>query len=171
MSRGLWILLAASVLVPPSATSAATPYTLDPESGYLEGCFDPCLCPVMFNLTLGGSFLAEAQSSGDGHLLVTLTDISWTFQMNEETVNVHGSGLLDLWTDRQRLELDLTLDGGPVRHFDSGEIAQTVSWPAIDAAAAENGFFCYDYGFQVKASPGAVAQDPVTWSGLKARYR
>ena len=54
--------IAASLLFAffPTANFGATLlYKLTEGSAHEEGCFEPCMCPIMFNDTLQGTFIFE----------------------------------------------------------------------------------------------------------------
>jgi hypothetical protein len=146
-------------------------YKLDAASSYQEGCFDPCMCPIMMNDTLQGTFFLSPVGGEDGTTVYAVTDVAWSYRRGEAWVQVAGSGSYTLGLGGQRLELDLVAGHDPWRHFDSGLVAAPGSFPGIAIAAAANGFFCYDHVFAVSASAVAVGSEDSTWGALKATYR
>lgn len=165
------LLLAAAFSWAPAPAPAATLYELDADSSYQEGCFDPCDCALMMTDTLRGTFLLSPAGGEGGTSVFAVTDVAWNYRRGEELVAVAGSGTYTLGPDGHRLELDLVAGDAPPRHFDSGLVPATGKFPAIDIAAAVNGFFCYDYVFTISASAGAVVPENPTWGALKATYR
>ena len=165
------IMAAAVCLSLPAVARAAVLYELDGASSYQEGCFDPCMCPIMMNDTLKGTFLlAPAGGEGDPDVYA-VTGVAWGYRRGEAWVQVAGSGTYTLGPAGHRLELDLVAGDGPPRHYDSGLVPAPGNFPEIDIAAAVNGFFCYDYAFTVSASVAAVSPEYPTWGALKAAYR
>lgn len=146
-------------------------YRLDAASAYEEGCFEPCLCPIMMNDTLKGTFLLIPSDHDGGTGSYSLLDVAWTYQRGDIVIPAAGSGTYTRDADRQRLELDLMAGDGPVRHYDSGLVAAPRDFPQIEVAASVNGFFCYDHVFVVSALPASVAGVAATWGALKAAYR
>jgi len=150
-------------------TASATPYELVEDSAYIEGCFEPCMCPILMNETLTGRFdlsMAPVKASG-----FDITGIDWSFRQGDATVHVTGSGTYRIDGALQRLELDLVVGNEVERHFDSGWVAWAVTFPEIDVAVAVNGFYCYDFAFDVHAVAGPVQFVRSTWGDVKAVYR
>lgn len=173
--RRLPAALATMLLLTPAAAAAAPAtanlYLLTPASAYVEGCFEPCMCPIMINQSLTGSFFLSP-TPGDAQTAVyDVTDVAWTYRRGDELIAVTGGGTYTLGPTGHRLELDLTTGQDPPRHFDSGLVPAPGTFPAIDIAAAENGFFCYDYVFEVSANAPTVEVQTVRWGSAKATYR
>jgi hypothetical protein len=150
---------------------AASRYQLAEGSNYQEGCFDPCMCPILLNETLQGSFILNLISQDEGMDIYEVLEIDWQFVQGDETVQVSGSGLYLIGRDTQSISLDLKVGEGPIQHFESGIVPLQAEFPEISIAAAVNGFFCYDYVFCIAAIPASVNLEHDTWGCLKSTYR
>lgn len=171
------MLLAATVVLPaimvicPPAIQGATLYQLDEASSYQEGCFAPCMCPIMMTQTLRGTLLLVPAGSDGETRLFNIADIDWHFDSLGQDIAVTGSGVYTVSMRQQRLELDLQAGDEVVRHYDSGLVPVVAQPPAISIAIAANGFFCYDHAFDIAARPSIVEARGDTWGSIKAIYR
>jgi hypothetical protein len=147
------------------------PYELESGSNYQEGCFEPCMCPIMMNETLEGTFLLESVSMGPDLCLFEVLDVEWQFVMGPDTFLVTGGGHYRIEGWQQQMVLDLRIGDGPVQTFDSGLVQAQAEFPDIAVAVALNGFFCYDFVFDILAEPAPVTRHASTWGELKALYR
>ena len=157
----------------PSSTWAlgCSLYELTDESNYTEGCFDPCMCPIFSNFTLQGSFLLTSVSQGEGSSHFGVLAVDWQFNQGKETIFVTGSGLYQIDSGHHRMTLNLLVGDAPVQQFDSGLVPLQSEFPVISIAVALNGFFCYDYVFDITASPAPVEQSSSSWGSLKSIFR
>jgi hypothetical protein len=146
-------------------------YKLTEQSSYLEGCYDPCMCPVFLNGTLQGSFMLTSVGQGEDGTLFEVVAIDWHFIMDEEVVSVTGSGYYWLESESHQLTLDLLVGDAPSQQFDSGLVPLLGEFPGIIIAVAENGFYCYDHVFDIKALPEPVGLSISSWGSLKSIYR
>lgn len=171
----LQLVLAAVACLPlPTAADDhvdAVLYRLGASSACEEGCFAPCMCPVMMNDTLQGTFLLSPSGRGGETAAYSVLEVTWTYRRGDADIPVVGSGSYTQGTGGQRLELDLVTGDGPPDHYDSGFVPLTRDFPQIDLAVAANGFFCYDHVFVVSAFPVTVAVESSSWGALKATYR
>ena len=142
-----------------TAAFAGTPvtYHLGSESNYVIGCFPPCYCPVKFHDNLTGTLrltpLAPTPDWFDHYLV---SDVDWTLELGGDLLQVTGSGQYDIGGPvalTHRLQLDLSLEGGPVQHFDSGLIAGGFRFPLIEISISLNGQVCLDEVYGVSAAP------------------
>lgn len=173
--RVLPLVLAAVAGAPMPAAAddavGAVPYRLGVSSAYEEGCFEPCLCPIMMSETLQGTFLLSPPVRDGDTAVHSVLDVAWTYQSGDLVIAVAGSGTYTREADGQRLVLDLVAGEGTARHYDSGFVPAPRDLPQIDIAVSVNGFFCYDTVFVVVALPAGVAVEPSSWGALKATYR
>ena len=151
--------LLASFCLPMHAQSTATPlfpfpYVLSPESRYEEGCFGPCACPVFFTDKVKGGFTLSFSGFERPFIVYDVSDIVWSMPALGKTFTGSGRYLIG-WKGypQQRLEADLSENGGPAEHFDSGLVPVTAPFPLIDVAVSLHGFFCYDKAIYIKAAP------------------
>lgn len=155
----------------PAAWAFGALYRLETESHYIEGCYEPCMCPILMNQTLQGGFMLSPIRPGDDGSLFAVEAVAWQLQRGDETVAVTGSGQYRIDGELQRMSLDLRLGDAAVQHFDSGLVPLEVDAPAISIAVALNGFFCYDQVFAIAALPVPVELVHRTWGSLKSVYR
>ena len=146
-------------------------YQLTEESQYIEGCFEPCMCPVYMTPSLSGSFQLNSLSQGADVSLFEIFAIDWEFVLWEETLEVTGSGIFEVGSEQQQLILDLQVGDGPVQQFDSGLVTLQSEFPDISIAVALNDFYCYDYVFSISATQEAVGLSSSRWGTLKTYYR
>jgi hypothetical protein len=129
-------------------------YDLTPESRYEEGCFAPCLCPILLQDGVRGSFTLNFIGFESPFIVYEVRDISWSAPALGKTFT--GSGTYRIgWRGvaLQQLQVDLSENGGAPIKLDSGVVPVTAPFPAIDVAISEHGFFCYDRAFYLKAKP------------------
>jgi hypothetical protein len=154
----LAFILAASVLpARAQATGSSTfpiPFVLIPDSHYVEGCFGPCMCPVLFSEPAKGGFTLVFSGFQPPFIVYDVQDINWSVPALGKTFTGSGRYMIG-WkgTAQQQLTVDLSENGAPPVRFDSGLVPVTSTLPLIDIAISVNGFFCYDRGFFLKAAP------------------
>ena len=157
------IAVSVAIAAPSPATRSATVYRLSPAAAYTQGCFPPALCPIMFQGTVRGTMaltpIYSARSAGT-MLDYRVDDVNWLVRIENDATNelrVTGSGVLHrvrpFASGAQRLELDLTIEGQPVQHFDSGWVQSTVNFPQIDLTVSINMMVGFDRVFGVAAAP------------------
>lgn len=146
-------------------------YELSDESNYIEGCYDPCDCLLVLNPNLQGSFLFISVSQVEDGSLFEVLEVDWEFTQGDETIFVTGSGLYQIDSEQHRMTLDLLVGDTPVRRFDSGLVPLQSEFPGIFIAVAVNGFYCYDYVFDISALPAPVELSSSTWGSLKSIFR
>lgn len=143
------------------------PYVMTRESGHMEGCLPPCLCPIWMDGPVTGTFGLLRVGRFDGKNEFAVLNVDWSiqpFQPELSEVNagtpVSGFGFyrvevptadaLDARLGHQ-LFLDLNVDGD-LDLFDSGWV-DGAQWPTISIDIAKNGFYCLDEVFTVDARP------------------
>ncbi len=72
--------------------ASATLYMLDDGSTYQHGCFPPCLCPLLEEADLRGTF--ELTFIGFDGLFwnYAVTDVAWTASLGDPGLPIAGSG-------------------------------------------------------------------------------
>jgi len=142
-------------------TPSTLRYGLEAPSSFQEGCLPPCLCPVLFYDTLVGTFdLTPVFPSPLGISNFMITNIDFVmvdFFGAQRTVT--GTGTYQLSGQvlpQHHLQMDVSIDGAPIQHHDSGLVPGGLDFPRIDISAALNGFFCYDEVFELHATPELV---------------
>jgi hypothetical protein len=134
-TNGLSALLADAILSRPVKSSRqefaqVTPYSLVDGSTYQKGCFLPCLCSISPELSVVGTFGLVKLQEGLLFTEYAVVNIVWTVVSADGTidgldqgVSIAGTGIFRIggkFASQQQLSLDLSIDGGPLTHFDSG---------------------------------------------------
>lgn len=156
---------------PSAGALGSSQYKLTSNSSYIEGCYDPCMCPIWMNNSLQGSFMLTAVEQAGDVEVFEVGAIDWNFVRDDETISVTGSGYYWIDGDHHQLVLDLFVGDAAVDLYDSGLVPRMSEFPGIIIAVAENGFYCYDHVFDLKAVPEPVGLSVSTWGSLKSRYR
>ncbi len=136
-------------------------YGLGRRSTYQEGCLPPCLCPMLAELPLRGAF-ALVELANYGQLVeYAVVNVNWrvvsSYPNPMPSNSFVGSGRYTRisgfagWI--HQLELDLSIEGWPPTHFDSGLINGSEEFPRFDIAVAMNGFYCYDIVLNLQVLP------------------
>lgn len=146
-----------------SGANESVPYRLRPESEFETGCFDPCACPVLMRGPVDGTFLLVLDHEDGVNRYYAVDDVHWKFESGGTPVAVTGSGTYRLGGEvalTHRLQIDLSVGGGPPQHFDSGDVTPPSDFPKIDIDVALHGFFCHDSALFVHAAPAEPADVP-----------
>jgi hypothetical protein len=155
--------LCAVLLLLPAAPAAAQTldasspaiYRLDVGSTYQTGCFEPCLCPILAEVPVRGTFILTPDGFDGDFARFKVEDVNWTVALADRELRATGTGLF--WTGgdsgaEQRLQLELKVGEAAVERFDSGFVKGAV-FPAIQVKISIHGMYCYDTVFSVAASP------------------
>ncbi|MCH7926213.1 MAG: hypothetical protein IIC51_11825, partial [Planctomycetes bacterium] len=162
-SAALCLVLAAQPSVAradPLGAGSGTIYRLGPESLYQNGCFPPCLCPILlvddvrgtFKLTFTGTDAATNIHS------YAVDDVNWTVPLQDPNLRVVGSGSYQIGSPdpitvvQHRMQLDLRVGDGVVEHFDSGWLPVD-QLAGIHVAVSMNGMVCFDTVLEIAAEP------------------
>jgi len=163
--RAVLLLIAASAIVmaAPGQASAQTAtdtmpvlYRLDKGSDYQQGCFAPCLCPVLFQERVKGTFVLTPSGVDPLFRTYTVTGINWMVTLGGTDTFVTGSGTYRIGGEfalQQELTLDLKVGDNKVERFTSGLVTGPAPFPAIAITIAINNQTCFDTVFRVQASP------------------
>ncbi len=176
MRRSVCAALALLTLVAATRTAGArtagdptpTLYRLNQGSTYEQGCFGPCLCPVLVDAPVKGTF--ELTPTGSDGLFNTyaVTDVNWVVPIDGTDTIVSGSGTFRIGGEfalQQQLSLDLQVGGGKAEHFDSGLVTGPAPFPNLKVTISMNGQTCFDTVFQLSASP--VPRDQIRYYSLR----
>ncbi len=158
--------LAALALLAPGAHAqralpdSASRYLLaTPPSEFEWGCFGGCACPPPARAPLSGTFTLVWRT-GPGPVSATTTwdvlDLRWVASDGATTTTIRGAGTYVRaggGAPMERLTLDLSFDGGPPLHFDSGAHGATATFPEIRARLSLHGEHCRDSVLVVDARP------------------
>jgi hypothetical protein len=156
----------AASIAPAGAQSTGTspfpiPYVLLPDSRYEEGCFAPCMCPILLQDGTKGGFTLSFSGFQPPFIVYDVQDINWTVPVLGKNFTGSGRYLIG-WkgTAQQQLQATLSENGAPPEKFDSGLVPLTAPFPFIDIAVSLHGFYCYDKAFYLRSTPAR----PVTLS-------
>src|SRR5437870_605541 len=85
------VLVAAGALLQ-AAANADTVYRLTDASSYQEGCFDPCLCPMLEQRPALGTFSLRFTGSDGGFDSYAVEDVHWKVPGRDPELRAVGSG-------------------------------------------------------------------------------
>jgi len=139
-------------------TDATSPtiYRLNAGSGFQQGCFPPCLCPLLQGANVRGTFTFTPKGSDGLFNRYTVDDVTWIVSVGDRELLVTGSGTYTIGGEfavQQQLVLDLKVGDDPVQHFDSGLAPGSAQFPDINVTISIHGQVCFDTVFLVDASP------------------
>jgi len=136
--------------------STVTVYGLNQESTFEQGCFPPCLCPVMVGSAVKGTFVLTPTGFDGLYNTYTVEDVRWVVALGGTNTLVTGQGTYKVGGEvalQQELSLYLQVGGETVEHFDSGLVPVTTQFPDIKVTISIHGQVCFDTVFEVSASP------------------
>src|SRR6266478_2845398 len=151
------------VVAPSTAASAQTStlYRLNKDSTFQQGCFPPCLCPIMLAMPVKGTFVLTPAGFDGLFDTYAVTDVNWLVSISGTETTVTGSDTYKVGGEfalEQQLSLDLQVGGDKVQHFDSGLVTGPAPFPDIKVTISVNGQVCFDTVFEVNASPVPLNQ-------------
>ena len=136
-------------------------YRLDKDSTFQRGCFEPCLCPILAEVQVRGTFNLIPTGFDGLYQNYRITDINWTVSLGDPELRITGSGTYRVGGEfaiRQQLSLELLVGDGPVQKFDSGLVAPGAEFPSLSATISVNKIYCFDTVIVVNASPVPLAE-------------
>jgi hypothetical protein len=149
-----------TVIVINASPAKVIPYSLVDGSTYQEGCFPPGLCP-MLELPVVGTFGLVKLHEGPLFTDYAVVDVDWRAVSRDAAVDGSGESLPIVGTGRfriggefalqQQLSLDLSVNGGPLRHFDSGLVIGGGEFPLIDVEISVKKSYRFDQVIHVIA--------------------
>jgi len=159
-----FLLAPAAVLAQASGDPAVVYALVTPPSSLQIGCFGPCDCAVT-SQPMHGTFVLEPAGYDPLYRYYDVRRIEWSFGGPLAPITVTGTGRYRIGGEfaiMQQLTLDLSIQGRPPQHFDSGLHPGGGGFPAITAQCAANGFACHDsvMSISAKPSPGTAGIEP-----------
>ncbi len=150
-SVALWTLVFPAVaLADPLGAGDGAIYMMTPKAAYQEGCFPPCMCPIMIEQPITGTFkLVYKGLDSTGLNTYAVEDVNWTVPFFDPPLRITGSGKYSIGSPgiltvmEQRMELDLHVGANAVEHFDSGWV-HIGDMSRINVTVSIHGMFCYD---------------------------
>jgi hypothetical protein len=143
------------------ATTSTGIYRLDKGSTFQRGCFEPCMCPMLVEVPVRGTFSLIPTGFDGLFQNYKITDINWTVSLGDPELRITGSGTYKVggeFTLQQDLSLDLLVGDGPAQHFDSGLVVPGAPFPHLSATISVNKMYCFDTVIVVNASPAPLAE-------------
>ncbi|HUD73036.1 MAG TPA: hypothetical protein VMQ62_13840 [Dongiaceae bacterium] len=146
-------------------------WKLTPASNFVEGCFDPCMCPVLFHEALFGTLRMTPAPADAGFAVYDVTDLNWLVKGFEYWVTGSGTYRIGGQPLMHRLTLDLKVGDRVVEHYDSGltPVGASTNAPEITIGISKNNLVCHDTLFSVTMRP-LVAQEIATYGLRQSRY-
>jgi len=136
-------------------------YRLSPPSTYINGCFEPCLCPVQFVEEVRGTFKRSPMASSSNTVRRwRISEVNWHVPLGNG-IRVTGSGVYSVGSPfpitlmMHRLELDLAVGDQQTQRFDSGWLPLTnaADLTSVTIDVSMNGMVCFDTVFEIDAAP------------------
>ena len=133
-------------------------FRLGESSTFQEGCFPPCLCPILASVNVRGTLKLTPVGFDGSFQLFAVEEVNWTVQLGDPERRITGSGTYRIELSESsvqplhRLQLDLTVDDEETEHFDSGLVAATDD-RNIAITISINDMFCWDRVIVVNAAP------------------
>src|SRR5205823_6203690 len=139
----------------PASAQTSTVYRLNKDSTFQQGCFPPCLCPIMIAMPVKGTFVLTPTGFDGLFDTYSVTDVNWLVAIGGNETIVTGSGTYKIGGEfalQQQLSLDLQVGTNKVQHFDSSLVTGPAPFPDIKVTVSVNGQVCFDTVFEVSAS-------------------
>ena len=153
-----------------AGSNCETIFRLTEKASYQEGCFPPCMCPIMVAAGIRGTFVMGPATAGDVFLSREVLYVNWIVSIGDTEFEIIGSGIYRVSINSEpmihALDLALTVDGGERQFFFSGFVPLTSNDGTIDIPISINGQYCYDTVIVVNAAP--VTDDSILHFRLAA---
>src|SRR3989442_7715052 len=114
----------------PASAQTGTLYRLNEDSTFQQGCFPPCLCPIMIAVPVKGTFVLTPTGFDGLFNTYAVTDVNWLVSIGGSNTTVTGSRAYKIGGEvalQQQLSPDLHVGGDKVQHFDSRLVAGTAA--------------------------------------------
>jgi hypothetical protein len=150
-SVALWTLVFPAVaLADPLGAGSGAIYMMTPKATYQEGCFPPCMCPIMIEQPVTGTFqLVYNGVDSTGVDTYAVEDVNWTVPFFNPELRITGAGKYSIGSPspitlmQQRMELDLKVGDNEVAHFDSGWVPLG-DLSRLHVVVSMHNQFCFD---------------------------
>src|SRR5881396_220630 len=76
----------------PASAQTSTLYRLNKDSTFQQGCFPPCLCPIMIAVPVKGTFVLTPTGFDGLFNTYAVTDVNWLVSIGGTDTIVTGSG-------------------------------------------------------------------------------
>src|SRR3989442_13183337 len=94
----------------PASAQAGTLYRLNQDSTFQQGCFPPCLCPIMIAVPVKGTLFLTPTGFDGLFNTYAVTDVNWLVSIGGTDTIVTGSGTYKFGGEfplQQQLSLEL----------------------------------------------------------------
>lgn len=161
---------------PPDAdaqTGKSFQYKLEAASAFETGCFAMCDCAIVTH-PLKGTFTLEHLGFDPLFDYYRVSDVRWVVTDATTYLTIQGSGTYKVGGEfalQHQLTLDLSVDGAPARHFDSGLVLGGGEFPriVIDVSLHQN-TACVDTLIHVDATDPVATSVSVEPAGQHAPW-
>jgi len=130
---------------------------VEKASTYQYGCFAPCLCPVLTEMPVRGTFVLIPAGFDGLFTNFRVAEVNWTVAFGQPELRITGAGTYRIGGEfalQQQLTLLLKIGDQPEQKFDSGVVpAGDVLFPALSVPVSLNGGVCFDTVITVNALP------------------
>lgn len=116
-----------------TASSDVLTYKLEKTSRFETGCFSMCECPIVTH-PIQGTFHLRQTGFDPLFTYYEISDVSWVVSNPNTYLTLRGSGTYRVGGEfalQHQLTLDLSIEGEPSRHFDSGLLLGGGEFPRI----------------------------------------
>jgi hypothetical protein len=132
------VVVATLAFGPPNAgaqtgSSNVMQYKLEADAAFETGCFAMCDCAIVTH-PLKGTFKLQHDHFDPLFDYYTVSDVRWVVSDASTYLTITGSGVYKLGGEfalQHELVLDLSIDGAPPKHFDSGLVLGGGKFPTI----------------------------------------
>jgi hypothetical protein len=163
---GSWILVTSVIVLAgraqadPLGAGSGAIFRMGGDSSFQEGCFDPCLCPILNQQPVVGTLKLVYAGQINGIHTYSVQDVNWRVESSSglAPLRVTGSGVYRIGSPnpitvlQHRMELELEVGDDPAQRYDSGWVNFTQNTPnGIDITVSLHGMFCWDRVFVIDA--------------------
>lgn len=133
-------------------------FRLEETSRFQEGCFEPCMCPIMARVPARGTMLFVYEGNLGGIETYSVRDVNFGVSTFDGPQSITGQGVYRIGSPgsltvlEHRLELDLFVGDDAVAHFDSGWVMKD-NLDRVAITVSINQMFCWDRVIELDASP------------------
>src|SRR6266702_4325868 len=92
LSRAALLLLGVVTASTPASAQTGTLYRLNKDSTFQQGCFPPCLCPIMIAVPVKGTFVLTPTGFDGLFDTYAVTDVNWLVSTGGSNTTATGSG-------------------------------------------------------------------------------
>ena len=146
-----------------------TLYRLERTSTFQRGCFSPCMCPLMQEVPVTGTFRLQLVAVGDVFDFYEVRGVRFRVHRSDaDDLLITGSGTYKVSTvaDLEEMRLDLVVGQEPLTVYQSDTVPGGASFPRIAVPISIHGGFCIDTVLDLRARPARrlhVNRNDIGW--------